>query len=630
MFEFLRKKSRWIVLIAIIFITPAIFFSGIMMGNKSHKDKKIVSIGNSNITLFDFEKTYSSFIRKTISDTKYEIDISLVDTPKMRKYFLEELINSNILNQTALDLKISVSDDVLYKYISSLDWGNGYNNFSKSNYLSALRSAGITPRKFEEDQRIYLSGRKLINFISISPIFPEKSLDYFIKSSLQRRTARFIYYRYKEFEDNISVQEEETSTWYKNNNELLEIPFNIDLDYMILDQDNISFDINITDDDINNFYNKNILPNNEMRSFDYIYIEKKDGGLLDIDKASNILEIVIKDPNKFKSFAISKVDNSQINNFYTKDHLLDDYGSEFSEIVFNLEEGKISNIIETNNGFYIVKLIKIANNTNYTKDQIKDVIFKQKKNLNFLDLISKIRDSIYYDNKDLNDISTELSLNIESLYGLTRDGSVINSYDNKNYYFKDRKILNMLFNDFLYNERNYNIVQLSSTKFVIVRINSSHDAYIPSYDLVRDSIKKIVISDKSRDLAIKNAKELIVSLNDANSSKNLSNKFSKPIEFMRNKGNIDIPVEVSDFIMKMAHFKLPSYDFIPLDSGLYIIKLEKIDECNNYDDVNKDFRKIFFESYGTSESMAFIRYLRDKYNLKLFNSINEILNFKID
>ncbi|MBW0454270.1 MAG: SurA N-terminal domain-containing protein [Candidatus Kinetoplastibacterium crithidii] len=630
MFEFLRKKSRWIVIIAIIFIIPSIFFSGIMIGNKSYKDKKIVSIGNSDITLFDFEKTYSNFIRKVISDTKDDIDISLVDTPKMRKNFLEELINTNVLNQTVLDLKISVSDDILCKYISSLDWGNGYNNFSKDNYLSALRSAGITPREFEEDQRIYLSGRKLIDFITISPIFPEQLLDHFIRSSLQKRTVRLMHYKYKKFEENISVQEDEVLTWYKNNNELLEIPFNIDLDYMLVDQDSISLGVEISDADVDHFYDKNILTNNEMRSFDYIYIKKKDDRLLDIGNASKILEIVVKDPNKFKSFAISRVNNSQINNFYSKDHLLDDYGPEFSEIVFNLEEGNISNIIETEDGFYIVKLIKISNNINYTKDQIKDIILKQKKNLLFLDLISKIRDSIYYDNKDLNVIATELSLKTQSLYGLTRDGSIINSYDNKNNFFKDRKILNTLFNDFLYNDRNYNIVQLSSTKFVVVKINSSNDACIPSYDSVKDSIKKIVISEKSRDLAIKHAKELLFSLKDDGFSKKFSNKFSKPIEFMHNKENIDIPIEVSDFIMKMPHFKLPSYDFVPLDSDLYIIKLEKVDECTKHDDRNKDFRKIFFDSYGKSESMAFIRYLRDSYNLKLFDNINDILKLKID
>ncbi|AGF47559.1 SurA N-terminal domain-containing protein [Candidatus Kinetoplastidibacterium crithidiae] len=629
--NFLEKKSRWIVLIAIILIIPAIFFSGIMMINKSHKDKKIVSIGNSNITLFDFEKTYSSFIRKVISDTKDDIDISLVDTPKMRKSFLEELINSNVLNKTALDLKISVSDDVLCKYISSLDWGNGYNNFSKSNYISALRSAGITPREFEEDQRTYLAGRKLINFIAISPIFPEKLLDHFTRSSLQKRTVRLIDYKYKKFEDEVSVQEDDVLVWYKNNNELLEIPFNIDIDYLILDQDNISLDFDITDSDVDHFYDKNILGNNEVRSFDYIYIKKKDDRLLDIGNASNILELVVQDPNKFESFAISKVNNSQINNFYSKDHLSDNYGPEFSEIVFNLKEGEISNIIETNDGFYIVKLIKKANNISYTKDQIKDIIFKQKKNLLFVDLISKIRDSIYYDNKDLSAIATELSLKKHSLYGLTRDGGVINSDDIKNNYFKDRKILNILFNDFLYNDRNYNLVQLSSTKFVIVRINSLNEAFIPPYDLVKDSIKKVVISEKSRDLAIKKAKELLISLNNGNFPKNLSNKFSKPIECMRNKESIGIPTEVSDFVMKMSHSKLPFYDFISLDSGLYIIKLEKIDEnITHDDDINKNFRKIFFDSYGKSESMAFIRYLRDNYNLRLFDNINDILNLKID
>ncbi|AGF46825.1 peptidyl-prolyl cis-trans isomerase D [Candidatus Kinetoplastibacterium desouzaii TCC079E] len=644
MFDFFRDKSRWIVIIITILIVPAIFFSGVYNYNQTYNSKKIASLGNKIITLDDFEKAYSRFIERLIIDAGDHIDVSLFDTIDMRKRFLEELINSNLLKLAVNDLDISVSDSSLREYIYSLDLSDG-NNFSKDSYLKILHNNGLTPEKFEKTQRESLACRKLMNSITSSPIVSKKILDRYIDYFLQNREIRYIKYKLGDYKSLVSINEEDMLLWYKDNKKLLEIPFNLDIDYLVLDQDSILVNEEITDNDINNFYSKNSLIYGEKRSFDCIFINFDDSdnkNIKDIkrSRAYKIFETLISNPDKFtlflKEFSDPKIIDKKNDFMWSKEDIENSYGSFFADSVFNLDKNQISDVIESDEGLYIIKVTKISHENipdkNSIKGNMKEMILNQKKNLYFADLLSKIRSSVYEENKDLAFMAEEFKLKIHSLRGLTQDGKILdnNNKESLNSFIINNNLLKVLFDSKSLIDRKYsNILQISPSIFLIIKIVNVHDTYVPEYNKVRGIVNNYVVQDKSKDLLLKKGNEALDALKNKRDSILLKD-FSKPIKISFNESNSDLPKELIDLVMKMQFSDLPSYLGALIDSNFFIVSLDKIERLPNYISLYQDTKNLLLEKAGKSEWLSFIRSLHDQYNLKLFDNVNDIINVTID
>ncbi|AFZ83583.1 hypothetical protein CKBE_00394 [Candidatus Kinetoplastibacterium blastocrithidii (ex Strigomonas culicis)] len=622
-------------------ITPAIFFSGVFNYQHEQNDPKIAKFADSYITLCEFNTAYSGFLEQLRSNVRDCKDVSMIDTPDMREHFLEELINTKLLSIVSSDMQISVTDERLRNYIASLDWGNGKGNFSNDDYIKVLSNYGMTPSEFEYNQRKFLSVRQVTDSIVSSGVTSKIVLRNYIDSLSQKRVIRTKIYNFDNYKSCVSVDPEEINSWYFKNKDFFKKPENVDVDYIVIDENDYDELLDYKDKEIELFYKNNLDKFTEPRKFSFESIffsfddikSNKDKSAL-FKEARNILSELEKDP----SYMLSSKDNSASSFIYTnyglstEEEILESLGQEAKEIILNLSKGHHSELLETSSGLYIFRLNKISSPhilpLKDSKDQIVLEMQQDNKRRRFYEKIDRIRELIYNKDYDIESIALDIGMKTSSIKGLTKSGITFDDKNHnaiKNSYLDTYQVLSVIFsNDFSFDKNYFGLVQISPSIFIIMKVVNYNPASIFSLEDVYSKIESIIIDDKARLLAIdyvNNDIENILKKNGFNSS-----EFSEKIEIYRLQSDFRLPKELVNSVMSMPVNSLPYYDKVVLDSGVLLVCLE--DVLSKQDDplIDKQIEESLLYSIGKSEWLASLRFFKNKYQLKLLDHVDDVIS----
>lgn len=640
MFDFIRNKSRFILLIVFLLITPAIFFSGVFDYQHEQDDPKIAKFGNSYITLGEFNIAYSGFLEQLRSNVRDCTDISLIDTPEMREQFLEELINTKLLSLVTSDMNISVTDENLRSYISSLDWGNGKGNFSNDSYVKILSNYGMSPIEFEYNQRKYLSAKQITDSIISSSIISKIALSKYIDNLSQKRIIRTKMYEFDSYKSHITVSPEEISLWYLKNKDVFKKPENVDIDYIVIDENNCNEDLSIDNNEIESFYKRNLdkftVP--QKVSFESIFFSfddiKSNKEKLDLFvEARTILAKLDKNPN----YILSSKDDSNLNFVYTNyslssdEEILESFGKEARDTILKLSKGQHSELLETSCGLYIFRLNEVllpyVLPFKESKNKIIIEIQQDNKHRCFCEKIDRARELIYDKDYDIESISLDLGIKASSLKGLTNSGITINENDQeavKNSYLNNYQVLSVIFSNEISSDKHYfGLVQVSPSVFIIVKVLRYNPASIYLLDEVSSKIKSLILEDKSRVLAMDNVNRNIENIYKNNKFDN--SQFSEKIEVSRLESDFRLPKELVNSVMSMPINNLPYYDKVIIDSGILLVRLESVLNKRNDPLVDEQIGDSLLYSVGKSEWLATLRFLKNKYKLKLLDHVDDVI-----
>ncbi|WP_235043368.1 SurA N-terminal domain-containing protein [Candidatus Kinetoplastidibacterium stringomonadis] len=622
-----------------LLITPAIFFSGVFNYQTQQDDPKIAKFGNSYITLGEFNIAYSGFLDQLRSNVRDCTDISMIDTPEMREHFLEELINTKLLSLVSSDMNISVTDERLRNYISSLDWGNGKDNFSNDSYVKVLSNYGMTPVEFEYNQRKFLSAKQITDSIVSSGITSKIVLSNYIENLAQKRIIRTKMYNFDSYKHHIDINSEEINSWYLKHKDFFKKPENVDINYIVIDESNCNETLDIEDDEIESFYKKNLdrftVP--KKVSFESIFFSfddvKSNKEKLDLFNDANIiLEKLDKNPR----YILSSKEDSNLNYIYTNnksstyEEVLEAFGPEAKDAILELSKGQHSELLETPYGLYIFRLNEVSLpyllTCKESKDKIITEIQQDYRRKCFLEKIDRVRELIYNKDYDIESIALEIGTKTLSLKGLNKIGTAFDEKNDdsvKNNYLNNSQVLNVIFSNEISSDKNYyGLIQVSPTVFLIVKVLRYNPPSIFSLADVSSKIKSLILEDKARALAIDH-----INKDMENISQNIKfdNKFSEKIEISRLESDFRLPKELVNFVMSMPIKRLPYYDKFTVDSGILLVRLENVLKKQNDNLMDKQICDSLLDSIGKSEWLASLRFLKNKYKLKLLDHVDDVI-----
>ncbi len=379
--------------------------------------------------------------------------------------------------------------------------------FSEDAYYQALEQNGLTPTKFEAAIRSDLLAQQANDGFAKLAFSAKNRAEEAYKLNNEQRTVTVAEIKTKDFMNQVNVDSKEVKAYYEANKAKLLLPEKVKIEFILLSANSLISGITVSDDEVKQFYDENIekFQGTEERRASHILIgfgvnataEQKAAAK---DKAAGILDALRKSPARFEELAVKE---SQDPGSAAKGGDLGSFGrgamvKPFEDTAFGLKVNEISDLVESEFGYHIIKVTEITGegaDFNALKPQIKGDLLFQKAQAKFTEKAEEFSNMVYEQSGSLEPIAKSFGTEVIKSDWITREEGAK--------YFKNDKIMNVIFSDEVLKERrNSEAVEVSPNNLVSARVVDYQAATTRTFDEVKGGIEELLKLEAAAKLAI--------------------------------------------------------------------------------------------------------------------------------
>ncbi|MGN6701350.1 MAG: SurA N-terminal domain-containing protein, partial [Burkholderiaceae bacterium] len=370
MFEFIRTHQRLMQLLLLLLILPSFAFFGLQSYSRFQEgDNTIVKVGDQKITKQEWDAAQREQMERFRRMFGQQFDPKMVDTPQARQGILDNLVAQHVMSAEAARLKLAVPDSVLQQAILQIPGLTGADGkFDVVRYKEVLGAQGLTPAIYQEQLRHDLALQQLNGAIQSTAFAPKTVAKTLSDLNAQQRSVRAMVFKSADYAAQVKVTDEAMKNYYSRHGAEFTVPEQVDAQFLVLDLDAVAGKMAVNDADIKSYYEQNIkrYTVDEQRRASHILIAV-DKNASDADKAKAkaraeaLLAQVRANPSSFAEIAKK---NSQDPGSAPEGGDLGFFGKNamvkpFEDAVYKLKEGEISDVVQSDFGYHIIRLTGI-------------------------------------------------------------------------------------------------------------------------------------------------------------------------------------------------------------------------------------------------------------------------------
>ena len=364
MLDVLRKRKRsWLVLLLLGVGVLAFVMVGVGPQGGQQQVVTIAEVNGDQITYTELESQYYRMLQTYRQLAGGRLSPADIEALNLRGQLLEELIQQRLLLQAAHDLGLKVTDSELADGIARHPAFQAGGGFDRNAYRLALRGQGLTPAEFETQQREALTIQKLRSLIGDSIPVTALEVEERYRVENEEIALDFVRFETDDFVEGAELTDEEIQAYYDGNGALLQEPLKVKTRYLEYRVDRFAADIEVSDADVQAYYD--VYRERRFRQpaavkFSQIFIE----GATPDDRAAarERLEAILKQAREGADFAELAKQHSQDESaseggdmgFVVRGQLV----APLDEALFALEEGAISDVVESDIGLHVLKAVE--------------------------------------------------------------------------------------------------------------------------------------------------------------------------------------------------------------------------------------------------------------------------------
>lgn len=586
MLEAIRERSQsWIakLILALITIPFAIFgVDSYLKGAGS--GAAVAEINKDTITIQEFGNN----LKETRSRAEGKVDPNFINDPQVRTAVLEKMINMRLLNDEVRRGGYTISDEQLSKLIVAMPEFQKKGQFSQEVYDQLLASNGLTPSTFEARLRNDLLVQQVRDGIAGMAFSPNEVTNNALRARYQHREVSVATIFAEDLFDAETADPAAVQAYYDKHKSEFAIPEQVQMEYVVLSIANVMSGIQIGEDEIQRFYQENVskFQGDEERHASHILITF--GGKTDATakaaakkKALEVLDEVKKSPQKFDVLAKK----------YSQDPGSAQNGGDlgamkrgvmvkpFEEAVFSMTPGSISDLVETEFGYHIIKLTEIkgsAPTLAEVKNQIRGELLSQKASAKFAEAAEKFSNTVYEQSTSLAPVAQEYQLDVQKSGWMSQD-------DISKFFKNNEKLASAVFSDAVRKDkRNTEAVEVAPNTLVAARVVDSRPTSIKPFADVKVAIEKKLRQSQAAKKAAQQGELALKSLKQGEDVKTLT--WSSPVVVSR-KDAQGLTESVVAKAFQMNVDKLPAYSGAVSQNGSYVlIRVNAVaDDLNSLD-----------------------------------------------
>lgn len=582
MLEAIRKHTTgWMAKVILGLITiPFALFGIDSYLNQAGSNVAIAKVNGDKISIQEYSNTMENVRNRMQSEGK--VDTAMLESAQFKQSVLDGLITRRLVNEEIQKSNFKISNEQLSQHILGMPEFQENGKFSEDLYQKTLAQNKMTATKFENDRRSELLTQQARDSLAMLVSVPKGVAEQTLKFAYQQRDVSTAEIKSAQFVKQVSVTPEQVKAYYEQHKDKFKVPEQVKLEFALLSAAGLVAQMKVNDDEVKAFYDENSakFQGDEQRQASHILIGFAPGAsaaekAAAKDKAADILAQVKKNPKRFEELATK---NSQDPGSAVKGGDLGSFGrgamvKPFEDAVFGMKVNQISELVESEFGYHIIKLTAITGQSTKFEDmkaQIKGELSWQKAQAKYAELADDFSNTVYEQSGSLKPAADKFGLQLQTSGWMSRDDGAK--------FFKNEKLMAMVFSDEVLKEkRNTEAVEVSPNNMVSARLVEYKPSAPRTFDEVKGGIEALLKLEQAEKLATEKGAAVLAKLKAGGAVDEL--EWIPPVTVDR-KNAQGLTEPVMSQVFKIDASKLPAYaGFMNGKTSYTIVQISRVDNA---------------------------------------------------
>lgn len=426
----------------------------------------------------------------------------------LRNDMLDQLITQQLLTQYADDGGFFVSDAQLDQIIVGLpEFHDQEGRFSAEIFRNRLAGAGYTPVSFRQDLRVDIKRQHLQQGLAFSDFSLPSEQNRLAELQRQQRSFRYVLLDNDNANIETNVTDEQVQAYYDANQERFERPEQVRVEYVLIDRQEMASESDVDEQTLRNAWREQ--NQNADRRISHIMVAFGDERTR--DEAREIAETAKSDLESGETFADTALRYSDDTASAEEGGDLGTisrgiFGEEFDNAAFALEEGDTSSVVEIDGAFHILQVTEIdAPAFEEQREMLRQNVALTEVNDTFNTKVQQLIDESFAA-EDLQSVADQLDLTLNQTDWLARgEGEGVLS---------EPGVLDEAFSDEVLGDGyNSEVIELDDDRRLVLRVAEHRDATLIGLDEVRDEVEQSVVVEQRQQAVLEQAQAMTAELN---------------------------------------------------------------------------------------------------------------------
>ncbi len=587
-----------------------------------------------------------------------QIQPDLIDEELLKTSVVEGMIKRVLMQKFVDDNSMGIPQAYVNKEILANPDFQENGEFSQELFNRLVKRVGLTPSGYIAEIKFTNIIRQLESVVRLTAFSTPSELSQVKALENQERTFRYARISHKGFEDEVNITSEDIKAYYDQHQDNYMAPEAVKVEYVLFSQSDVAKEMSVDEEQLQEAYTQYVeqIKSEEKRESAHILIEVNEDR--SEDSAKSLAESLLKRLQGGEEFsALAKEYSDDIGSKDQGGELgaskRGEFLPEFEEVLFALKEGDTSEVIQTEYGFHIIKLMKIQPLDIKAFDDKKDELKKELQQSlaveAFLNYETEVGE-LAFEHEDLSVFEENYDKEIQRTDWITRrTGSGI---------FQTPNQIKALFaTEVIEDGRNSVWISLGEDQGAIARLVTHRPRAVRPINEVKEQIEKLLLTQEAAKLAAKKGQKLIAKLKSMEDFEAVSQEFNvewaEPVTVDRRSTKAPYKVISKAFSMPKPKDANPVVAGTKDASDFLVISLDGISVSKGADELiesSKDDEKIDSaatlaeENEGSSENalaeavteevedkdQARVKAISDQYGNREFSSLLDWLESVAD
>ncbi|RST50797.1 SurA N-terminal domain-containing protein [Variovorax sp. DXTD-1] len=623
MFDFFRKYNKIVMIFLFLLIIPSFVLFGVDRYQGSGNEEKVARVDGNNITRSEWDAQHRNEVDR-IRQQSPNVDPTLLDSDAMRYATLERLVRDRVLAAAAAKSNMTVSEERLTRIFAQ---DSGLAAFrtpdGKFDRETFQRVTGRTPEQYEASMRADLATQQVLLGISGTAFTPPALAAATINAFYDSREIQVARFTPDSFASKVTISDADIETYYKDHTAQFQAPEQASIEYLVLDLEAAKKNVSVNEADLKTYYEQNKArfgTKEERRASHILITAPASASAADREKAKAKAEQLLAEVKKAPAtFADVARKNSQDPGSAEKGGDLDFVTrgamvKPFDDAMFALKKGDISDVIETEFGYHIIRLTDIKPAVVPPFEQVRATIESdvraQQATQEFAKAAEAFTDAVYQQPDSLKPAAEKLKLTIQTATNVARTPA-----PGATGALASRNFLSALFApDSLDRKQNTEAIEVGSNQLASGRVTQYSPARPIPLAEVKDKIRAQLVTERAAVLAkIEGEAKLAAWTTKADGA-----NFGAPVTVSRRESQSQ-PLAIIDAALRADASKLPALVGVDLGTqGYAVVRVTKVvPRTPSAPEQAQQENAQVGQSVAAAEDVAYYNMLKERFKVEI-------------
>lgn len=626
MFDFVRNHSRVMFLLIVLLIFPSFVFFGIQGYSQftEASGATVARVDGQKLSRAEWDAAHQR-LSEQMRRQMPGLDAAALDSPAAKRDALDALVRERVLFAAANRAHFSISDERLQRelmtvpQLAALRGPDG--RMDVSAYRALIEAQGLTPQLFESNVRQDVMLRQVLAGVTASvppaAVAGRSALD----ALLQEREVQVLRFDSKDQAAHVNPSDAELAAYHRGHEAQFRTPEQASIEYVVLDLDALKSDISVSEDDLRKYYNENISRYSvaeERRASHVLVKAPKEAPAAERAKAKAkaqaLLDKLRADPASFAAVATKESDDPGSAarggdlDFFARGAMV----KPFEDAVFAMKPGEISNLVESDFGFHIIRLDAVRGGDKKpfetVRADIDDEVRKQLAQKRYAEAAEQFTNIVYEQSESLQAVVDKLKLKRQSATVQRTPAPGAQGA------LASAKLLQAIFSgDTLKNQRNTDAIEVGPNQLAAARVTQHLPARVQTLAEVLPQVRERVVAEQAAARAHKLGQARLAELRAGGAAAELpaAVRLSRASEATQ-------PRALIDAVLRADAAKLPQWLGVDLGAeGYAVVKLLTIKPPAADAPQLTALLPRYAQAWGAAEGQAYYAALKNRFKVKI-------------